>query len=183
MALKPCKECKQEVSTKAKNCPNCGVKNPAVSGKETAQGCLGLIVLAVIIAVVVNSCGDSSDDTKSNDSPKAPEKTAAEVAAENAACRQDLQCWASKHIATAQIYCPDLIENLAKYQFEWTDGWIDSKFTHFSWKDKTAGTITYFGDKLKLQNGFGAFQNYTYSCVVDTNTDAILDIGATPGRL
>jgi hypothetical protein len=179
MALKPCKECKQEVSTKAKSCPHCGAKNPTVSGKETAQGCLGIIVLSIIIAVVVNSCGDDDATTK----PKEPAKTPKEIAAENAACRQDLQCWATKHIITAQVYCPDLIENLAKYQFEWTDGWVDSKFTHFSWKDKTAGTITYFGDKLKLQNGFGAFQNYTYSCLVDTNTDSILDIGAQPGKL
>lgn len=56
MALKPCKECKQEVSTKAKSCPNCGAKKPTISGKETAQGCLGLIVLSIIIAVVVGSC-------------------------------------------------------------------------------------------------------------------------------
>lgn len=29
MALKPCKECQQEVSTQAKTCPHCGVKAPA----------------------------------------------------------------------------------------------------------------------------------------------------------
>ena len=28
MALKKCKECKKEVSTKAKNCPHCGAKKP-----------------------------------------------------------------------------------------------------------------------------------------------------------
>ena len=28
MALKPCKECHQEVSTSAKVCPHCGRKNP-----------------------------------------------------------------------------------------------------------------------------------------------------------
>lgn len=31
MALKPCRECKEKVSTEAKTCPHCGVSKPAVS--------------------------------------------------------------------------------------------------------------------------------------------------------
>ena len=28
MALKPCRECKTEISTRAKTCPHCGLKRP-----------------------------------------------------------------------------------------------------------------------------------------------------------
>lgn len=33
MALKPCSECKKEISSEANPCPNCGKKNPHKSGK------------------------------------------------------------------------------------------------------------------------------------------------------
>lgn len=49
MAMTKCKECKQEVSDKAKTCPHCGVKNPGIGAKETAGGCLVIIVLASLI--------------------------------------------------------------------------------------------------------------------------------------
>lgn len=48
MALKPCRECKQEVSTEAKTCPHCGVAKP-VPLSEGAQlagvGCFILVLL------------------------------------------------------------------------------------------------------------------------------------------
>ena len=44
MALKPCKECKREVSTDAKACPHCGKKNPA--SRTTS---LGIVLVAVLI--------------------------------------------------------------------------------------------------------------------------------------
>ena len=34
MALKPCTECKKEISDTASKCPNCGVKAPFVSSAE-----------------------------------------------------------------------------------------------------------------------------------------------------
>lgn len=75
MALKPCKECKQEVSTKAKSCPNCGAKNPTISGKDTAKGCLSAIVFFIIIVVILYSCSDDIDDKAK---PSTPEATKAE---------------------------------------------------------------------------------------------------------
>jgi hypothetical protein len=45
MALKPCRECKQEVSTSAKVCPSCGIQNPARS--SSSSGC-GIALLAVL---------------------------------------------------------------------------------------------------------------------------------------
>lgn len=52
MALKPCKECKAEISTSAKTCPHCG--KPNLKGNI---GCLGIFLLfglgGIIAAAVV----------------------------------------------------------------------------------------------------------------------------------
>jgi hypothetical protein len=67
MALKKCKECGKEVSTKAEKCPHCGVRNPTTS---TMEGCLGnflsLVILGVIIFIIVHfvSGGGNSDSNK-----------------------------------------------------------------------------------------------------------------------
>lgn len=121
---------------------------------------------------------------------KTPEQLKAEAAelaarraAEEAACKQDLQCWGDRHTASAGIYCDNYVERLAKYSFEWTDGWLESKFSHFRWKDKDRGYMTFIGDKIRFQNGFGAWQNYIYECDLDTEHDRVIDVRARPGRL
>lgn len=46
MAIKKCKECGKEVSTKANQCPNCGVKNPTQSlTKKLISVILGLLLI------------------------------------------------------------------------------------------------------------------------------------------
>lgn len=98
-------------------------------------------------------------------------------------CQMDLQCWGDKHNVAAGVYCDDYVEKLAKYSHEWTDGMLEPKFSHFRWKDRSKGYITYIGDKIKFQNGFGAWQNYVYECDLDPETNTVLDVRAQPGRL
>jgi hypothetical protein len=62
MALAPCKECKKEVSTGAKTCPNCGVKDPTITRTDKF---LGLILLIGIVGVVVYACSPSSPPKES----------------------------------------------------------------------------------------------------------------------
>ena len=47
MALKKCKECGKEVSSKAKNCPNCGA--PIKKHISTGSGCLIIILFVLFI--------------------------------------------------------------------------------------------------------------------------------------
>ncbi len=47
MALKPCKDCKKEISTDAQSCPNCGAKNPTRLWSWW-QVLLGIIFLAAL---------------------------------------------------------------------------------------------------------------------------------------
>lgn len=147
-------------------------------------GCLGLIVLIFLIGWISSLVEDK---------PKKPKLTAAQQieqtaererkeAVELAGCKKDLQCWGNRNIPTAGFACDDHIERLAKYSFEWTDGWLEQKFSRFRWKSKPK-VLTYFGDKIKMQNGFGAWQQYTYECDLNTETDTALAVRAEPGRL
>ena len=40
-----------------------------------------------------------------------------------------------------------------------------------------------FGDKLKFQNGFGAWANVIYMCVYDMKNKEVVRVGAEAGRL
>ena len=61
MALQPCRECKAEISSRAKVCPHCGLKRPHdlaiqhwlndAAGGMFRLGC-GLILLAIIAIVL-----------------------------------------------------------------------------------------------------------------------------------
>lgn len=171
MALVKCKECKKEVASSAKVCPHCGVKNPATKTSHALIG-LGALVLVIFAAV---KCSSGGDDAKSAD--------AAKQAADDAACKTDLQCWGDKNTVGASVYCKDDIERLAKYSVKWTDGTFDMKMTRFRWKDKANGVLTYFGDKAQFQNGFGAWQNVVYECDFDPASKKVLDVRAHVGRL
>lgn len=72
MALKPCRECKELVSTEAKSCPHCGVSDP-IGAKQRAQqrgalGCMGVIAVIVIL-VAVASIGDHDGRTRGSAPP------------------------------------------------------------------------------------------------------------------
>ena len=68
MALVKCPECKEKVSSKAKNCPHCGytIKN------KTKIGCGTLILFFLLLPIVVGIIVTSiiSDSTPSNQKSK-----------------------------------------------------------------------------------------------------------------
>ena len=112
-------------------------------------------------------------------------RQAVEAAAKEklAACRRDLQCWGDENISAASIYCRRHVERLAEYEFKWTDAWYERKFSRFRWRDQSAGHITFLGDKVMFQNGFGAYRHHVYACDFDPATKAVLNVSALPGRL
>lgn len=98
--------------------------------------------------------------------------------AKELACRQDLQCWGEEGFPAATTYCPSVIQGLAKWDFEWTDGWTEPKFSRYRWKNQKKGIVTYIGDKLKLQNGFGAWKHVQYTCDFDPVSKTVLNVSA-----
>ncbi|MXY39025.1 MAG: hypothetical protein F4160_06620 [Rhodospirillaceae bacterium] len=98
-------------------------------------------------------------------------------------CRFDLRCWSERNLPKAAIHCRRHIEDLARYDYEWTDGFLESKFSHFRWKNMSLGIVTYLGDKIKFQNGFGAWVPHKYWCSYDATQEKVLDVHAQPGRM
>jgi hypothetical protein len=197
MAMIKCKECGKEVSTKAGTCPNCGVK---IIDPKGCLGCLGLILIlsvGFIIFSYISISKKEAERLKVSEEAKQQKmiKDEKELSVAKAAgfetvkeykenkCRKDLQCWGDKHGTGAEINCPELIERLAKYSFKWTDNsWTSSKFNRFRWKNKEQGVLTYLGDSIQIQNGFGAWQNYIYSCDYDPLKKIFTNPSARPGR-
>lgn len=52
MALKECPDCGGEVSRTAKSCPHCGKQLPNVLQQGCGYGCLAVIVLVVVMALL-----------------------------------------------------------------------------------------------------------------------------------
>lgn len=51
MALVPCVECKHDISTEAKTCPNCGAKNRAFKSKSGYYGLTAIVFAGVLYYV------------------------------------------------------------------------------------------------------------------------------------
>ena len=80
----------------------------------------------------------------------------------------NLKCWSLRHMTSANLACTPLIESLAKFDHEWTSGLGgQSKFKHYEWDDEAAGLLSYWGNEIKFQNGFGAWQKMAYWCYYD----------------
>jgi hypothetical protein len=52
MALKPCRECKREISTDARRCPHCGARNPTdPGGTHPFTRVMALLALVALVAM------------------------------------------------------------------------------------------------------------------------------------
>ena len=65
MALKPCKECGNQISDKAKTCPNCGAKQPKKMGVFA-----WIAVIFVVLLVIGAIAGGEEGSSVSEPSPK-----------------------------------------------------------------------------------------------------------------
>lgn len=177
MALAKCRECKKEVSTKAKTCPYCGISNPGVKPSEMLAGIVGL---AFIGFLAYHFIGGSSDEKSS---PDVTPPVAEAPKMSDSDCRKDLSCWAEKSLGRAIYPCQKAVEHLANYSVRWVDGTFEMKFDHYRWLDQKAGTVVYIGDKAEFQNGYGAYQRVTYQCSYDPSTEKVTDAVANAGQL
>jgi hypothetical protein len=135
-------------------------------------------------SVVLPSSSTPAKPTTTSSTHLEPPKTATTSASPtDGQCREDLSCWGEKNLITASVRCSHFVERLAKNDFQWTDGWFEPKFSHYRWKRKKDNEITYIGDKIKFQNGFGAWIPHVYECDVDASGEIVLDVRARPGRL
>ena len=102
---------------------------------------------------------------------------------EDMLCKQSLDCFASKYQGRAGTDCRGPVERLAKNSFEWTTGALDARFPRAKWLDQSASTVTYVGDTIKFQNGFGAWIIHTVECDYDPQARVVLGVRANAGQL
>lgn len=68
---------------------------------------------------------------------------------------------------TSIIACERAVEGLAKWDYDWTGGWLENRFPVVS----TSGEhLILAGDSIKLQNGFGAWRRVAYVCMYNVVT-------------
>ena len=104
-----------------------------------------------------------------------------EKARDEGICKKDPACWGERNWLPATFACDELIEKASSFAFEWTDGVMGVKFAKYKMKNNEV--VTYVGDKIKLKNIFGAWQNHIYECDYDTANKAVLDVRLRPGHL
>lgn len=151
MAMIACKECRTQISNKAKACPQCGAPVPKKSNNLVSA-------IVVLIAVLfIARCVSSGIDNR----------IAAPPRLDDAACMKSLKCWADRHQINASGPCTRAIEAKLRFDHEWTSGPIFQRFPNVAWKDPENGVFTLFGSALRAQNAFGAMQNADYACVYD----------------
>lgn len=182
MAITNCKECKAEVSKKAKKCPHCGVDNPGVTTRDYILGGAALIVI-LVAAITFFSDDEPVEEATAEASAVTEKQQAAADEAETEACRQDLQCWGEEHWSGATNRCEREIERLSQYEVKWTDSYPDMKLSRRGWLDEGAGTLSYYGDRVQFANGYGAFENYIYRCDYDPTIKSVINVELEAGRL
>ena len=146
-----CKECGHAISTAAAACPSCGAKITRTSG--CAWVALVVLGLPMIAAAVYPFFMDPPQPTEAERRRLLPAEE----------CKQDMQCWGERHQAAAAEPCSAAVIALAKWDHEWTTNPAPARFNKWS-AGRGNGTILYQGDALKLQNGFGAWQQVKYYC-------------------
>lgn len=105
----------------------------------------------------------------------------AERAAKAAQCAKDFDCWSRKALGTASEHCQQAVERKARYDYEWIDGW-GLKFP-LTLPGKQSDSAIYAGDRIKLQNGFGAWQRHTYLCEFDVKRERVVEVHIRAGRI
>ena len=63
---------------------------------------------------------------------------------------------------TSIAACERAVEGLAKWDYQWTGGWLKDRFPVV----ETSGeNLILAGDSIKMQNGFGAWRRVEYACM------------------
>ena len=138
MALKKCKECGHDVSTKADACPNCGAV------KKTTSGCTGCIAILFMIFFVPWCVGSLSDSDSSTP-------------------HQTVQKSITTHDkVTAYVIAKDFVENQLKSPgtAKWPWDNTDKVTKHLGNGEYTIRTY------VDSQNSFGALIRTNFSCTV-----------------
>ena len=74
-----------------------------------------------------------------------------------------------------KVKCARKVQEQAKFSHKWINGWLEDKL-HFYMSNKETGVDIYFGNKVKFQNGYGAWLRYAYKCYWDKTNEPVLSV-------
>lgn len=146
--------------------------------KSKKIGCAIWMVLGVTVLALAHIFGPTTEEIRAR-----KEREAADAAAVETQCVADLKCLAERHLISANSECRVPIERLGRYDSRWDKSVFEPRFSHYRWKDQAQGIVTYIGDRISFQNGFGAWMPHTYECDFNTKSRAAIEARANPGRL
>lgn len=142
---------------------------------RSCLACLGVLVGApILISIIVGLISLIPEPP-----PPTPEQRARQEQNE----RERLLRRAENESTLAEVFCEEPIERHARYGHRWTGGVVfDERFSVVRAAPDNSH-VTYIGDKLQFQNGFGAWENMIYECDFDLDDDEVITVRVRPGRL
>lgn len=96
--------------------------------------------------------------------------------------RDDLDCRGNKVLWTAGVFCRNAIEEQARFNFRWTNGFSEPKFDRYEWTNKPGKGITVIGDKVEFQNALGNYLPVTYWCDLPENGENYVAVRVKAGK-
>jgi hypothetical protein len=168
--LKTCPQCRTEIDSRARVCPNCHSKQ-GLSGKAK----LVLVVVAFFaLPGVLGSGGKSGSSTSTSTYVAAP--TVGEQMTDDYV----------KYVKTdlnGESNCKSAVADMAKYDLRWTNSWGSSPFGYYNRYALPDGYVRLVGDEAEAQNGFGGWVRVNYTCLYDPATQTVKNVAMNNGRL
>jgi hypothetical protein len=117
-----------------------------------------------------------------------PTQDASAVAAKPSSSKPDVgaevpEAYFNHVFADASWPCRKAVENAAKYDLRWTDGWLSPAFSRWNKYMRADGLMFFYGDRAEAQNGFGAWLRVNYVCRYDPATKRVVGASFEQGRL
>lgn len=147
MALKKCEECGNEVSTKAKKCPNCGAKAP----KRTSILTWSVLVIIIFVAY-------SSWQTKSNMLPK-ERKARKEMVAAKTTAKEQTEIKKEAAIRTQKNFEREIIYSAKKKVASSLKAPDSANFKDVFFNETNKGGAVACG-QVNSKNSFGAYTGF-----------------------
>lgn len=141
-----------------------------------------VILLLAGAAAAYLALSPKAHDTKAAEAVPAPAVEAVTSEPVPPACATEEQCAVERVKDRAEGTCRQAVAARAKYDLRWDDSGRPL-FIRGGWADKARTDVTFAGDAVSFQNGFGAYEHMVYLCTVDTATAALKGLEIAPGRL
>ena len=163
-------------------CPDCSGKGPAARAWAAAHTAAEVETAEVTRAEAAARAAETPEETEAREFRE--EAARAEVARQAAA---DKIVKARRKLLDdgrifADIFCAEQVEARSRFSARWTDSFLENKFPVGQWQKETASEkiVLYMGDKIEIQNRFGAWQPHLYECLVDVRREKILSVNVVP---